>query len=687
MTMMLANRQNIVRHCATALKLDTIANVGIERAMGKRQLLNVVPNFAGVGAGLLFPLLFNIVYYRLLGTEGYGLIGFYALLAIIASLMDLGLSQTTLREVARRASDHEHAGELPSLVLTLALISCALGSLVGLSAVASSKWLATSWLDLSRLSVDEVATAIATMGGIVALLFPANILNATLRGLQRQVLFNTIAIVAGACRGVVTIAALHVFGSTPLIFFSAQLLISACEVMVLAVIVGVLLPRSRSRLRFDFRLFQATWQFTFTVWLSIVIGQLILLSDKVVMSAVLPLDLFGLYSIAFTVASTVQRLATPFSNAYLPHFVELFEKRTFELLSQAYHLASRLASAVVICAGLLLVVYAQPIMLLLTADAASADTIAPVFALLVAANTLAALMVMPQMLQIACGTRLDRVAGQFLAGPSVCRPAGAVGAAHRNVRAGRPVARGRVGEPADHDDHDASGCLARAGMALVHARDPAACAGRGGRARRWRHRGARAVAGCHAAVVGGELRACAAAALLCAFGGKFPDLGPPRPEASRTGQQQRRPDRPESQEKNDQPAERRPEHGGVEDQVVGNHVPVGRIGRIYFRGAARALGGELVLHPGQRRPIGVRLGGDIAKLARHPCARAVVEVRPRGLVRAQLRKQILPPVLLAAQRDRVLIELELLLGPFDDESPVLLRFAIPSRQFDDSVDE
>ena len=371
--------------------------------MGKRQLLNVLPNFAGVGAGLILPLLFNVVYYRLLGTEGYGLIGFYGLLAIMASLVDLGLSQTTLREVARRASDHEHAGELPSLVLTLALISCALGSLVGLSAVASSKWLATSWLDLSHLSVDEVATAIATMGGIVALLFPANILNATLRGLQRQVLFNTIAIVAGACRGAVTIAALHVFGSTPLIFFSAQLLISACEVMVLAVIVGVLLPRSRTRLRFDFRLFQATWRFTFTVWLSIVIGQLILLSDKVVMSAVLPLDLFGLYSIAFTVASMVQRLATPFSNAYLPHFVELIERRSFEPLAQAYHLASRLASAVVICAGLLLVVYAQPIMLLLTADATRADIIAPVFALLVGANTLAGLMVMPQMQQIACG--------------------------------------------------------------------------------------------------------------------------------------------------------------------------------------------------------------------------------------------------------------------------------------------
>src|SRR5262249_22549275 len=209
--------------------------------MAKRQLLNVIPNFAGVGAGLILPLLFNIVYYRLLGTEGYGLIGFYGLLAILASLVDLGLSQTTLREVARRAVDQDRAGELQSLVLTLAVISCGLGLLVGLLALASSQWFATSWLGLSQLSADEVAGAIAVMGGIVALLFPANIFNAALRGLQRQVLGNAITVAAGACRGLATIAALLIFAATPLVFFSTQLLLSVIEVTVLGAVVWRLL--------------------------------------------------------------------------------------------------------------------------------------------------------------------------------------------------------------------------------------------------------------------------------------------------------------------------------------------------------------------------------------------------------------------------------------------------------------
>jgi O-antigen/teichoic acid export membrane protein len=371
--------------------------------MSKRPLLNVIPNFVGVGAGMIFPLLFNIIYYRLLGTEGYGLIGFYGALAILASLADLGLSQTTLRETARRASDHSRSGELRSLLVTLASIAFGIGLVVGLLSLVSSRWLATSWLGLSRFSAGEVTIAIAIMGGILALLFPANVFNATLRAMQLQVLGNAISVVTGAFRGVATIVALRTFGATPITYFSTQLLLSALEVSILGTVVWKHLPRSTAPLRFDFQMFQANWRFSFTVWLSTVIGNLIMLSDKVVMSALLSLELFGLYSIAFAVASTIQRMVTPFSNAYLPYFVELVEKDRHELLSQAYNLASRLASSVVICAGLLMLIYAQPIMLLLTGNAANSATIAPVFAIMAAANTLGSLMILPQMLQLACG--------------------------------------------------------------------------------------------------------------------------------------------------------------------------------------------------------------------------------------------------------------------------------------------
>ena len=75
--------------------------------MMNRQALNIVANFSGVGARLIFALAFNVIYFRLLGSESYGLIGFYASLSALSSLLDLGLNQTTVREVARREADRD----------------------------------------------------------------------------------------------------------------------------------------------------------------------------------------------------------------------------------------------------------------------------------------------------------------------------------------------------------------------------------------------------------------------------------------------------------------------------------------------------------------------------------------------------------------------------------------------------
>ena len=85
--------------------------------MENRQTLNIVANFSGVGARLIFSLFFSIVYFRLLGSEGYGLIGFFTSLTAFSSLFDLGLNQTTVREVARREADPERIGELLDALL------------------------------------------------------------------------------------------------------------------------------------------------------------------------------------------------------------------------------------------------------------------------------------------------------------------------------------------------------------------------------------------------------------------------------------------------------------------------------------------------------------------------------------------------------------------------------------------
>jgi O-antigen/teichoic acid export membrane protein len=201
--------------------------------MINRQALNIVANFSGVGARLIFSLVFNIIYFRLLGSESYGLIGFYASLAALSALFDFGLNQTTMREVARREGDQDRAGELRSVVFTLQFLLCGVGLSLGLMVGLCAHWIAASWFSAAQLAIHEITISVALMGCALALQFPVNFYYGTLIGLQRQVLSNSIIVAATALRGVLTIAALIGFGSSPAIFFVAQTVASAVEIAVL----------------------------------------------------------------------------------------------------------------------------------------------------------------------------------------------------------------------------------------------------------------------------------------------------------------------------------------------------------------------------------------------------------------------------------------------------------------------
>jgi len=371
--------------------------------MANRQAINIVANFSGVGARLVFALAFNIVYFRLLGSEGYGLIGFYTSLAGLSMLFDFGLNQTTVREVARRGTEsHEDAADLRPAVFTLQLLLSGIGLLLGLLVALASPWMA-SWFSAARLSHHEVTASVLLMGAVLALQFPINFYYGALIGLQRQVLSNAIIVVATLLRGLLTLAALLAFGSGPSVFFAAQIAASVLEMTVAGVVVWRLLPSSPQGPRFDAGLLKATWKFTTGTWLAVTFAQVATLLDKMILSALLPLNLFGLYSLAVTITATIQRLAPPFTNAWFPHFVKLIEQGRAEMLARDYRQASEVASAIFLAAGLLLVIYAGPVAALVAGDAQAAAGLALLLALLAAANTLNVEMAMPFSLLFAHG--------------------------------------------------------------------------------------------------------------------------------------------------------------------------------------------------------------------------------------------------------------------------------------------
>src|SRR5882724_11477490 len=116
-----------------------------------RLAVNVVANLVGQGWSVLLSLVVVPLYLRLLGIEAYGLIGFYVMLQGLAQVLDLGLSPTMNREMARY---------------------WAIGIGIGTGLVLAAPFIARHWLQASVISEGDVRQALMLMGLLVALQWP-----------------------------------------------------------------------------------------------------------------------------------------------------------------------------------------------------------------------------------------------------------------------------------------------------------------------------------------------------------------------------------------------------------------------------------------------------------------------------------------------------------------------------------
>src|SRR6185295_16147501 len=139
-----------------------------------------------------------------------------------------------------------------------------------------------------------------------------------------------------------------------------------------------------------------------TMWLSSLVGQVTVFGDKLILSKMLPLDQFGLYSLVFAVIVSISRVAGPFTNSYFPYFIEVMNRQR-DQLHRTFLIGAQLSTSIIVATGMTIALNGRPIMLLLTHSEADSAAVAPVFSMLAVANTIGLLIWMPVTLQLASG--------------------------------------------------------------------------------------------------------------------------------------------------------------------------------------------------------------------------------------------------------------------------------------------
>lgn len=364
---------------------------------------NVLANYLGQGWVVVMQLAFVPLYIRFLGIEAYGLIGVFAMLQAWMALLDMGMTPTLGREMARFSAGLHTASGIRDLLRTIECLCLAVAVVAALAMFAASCWFASNWFQAVTLPERTVANALALMGVVASLRLVEGLYRGALLGLQKQVLFNVFNSVAATLRAVGAVGILVWVSPTIEAFFVWQALISLIVAIGLALVTHRTLPRGGRAAAFSRVALLDMRRFAGGMMATTLLALLLTQVDKVLLSRLLSLQDFGHYALASTVASALTLLVTPVTQAFYPRFTELAASGQIPELALLYHRGAQLVTVLCAPPALIMTCLSGPLLLAWTGDAALSSQVAPLLALLAIGTFLNALVHVPYVLQLAHG--------------------------------------------------------------------------------------------------------------------------------------------------------------------------------------------------------------------------------------------------------------------------------------------
>jgi O-antigen/teichoic acid export membrane protein len=364
---------------------------------------NILANFAGKAWTALMALIFVPLYIKFMGVESYGLIGVFTSLQAIFSLLDMGLSTTLNRELARRSVLPDTAQETRNLIRTLELIYWGIAIGIAIIVMSLSSLLAHYWVTPKQLSRTTVQEAFMLMGGIMALQWPLQLYAGGLRGLQRQVLLNSIDLGAATLRGIGAILILWLVSPTIQAFFIWQSIVSLFHTSVTAAVLWKNVPKTPDGARFQIHSLLQIWRFAVGITGISVTVLFLTQTDKILLSKLLTLEMFGYYTFANVIASTLYRIIEPIFTAVFPSFSQLVSLQDEMRLKELYHKSCQFMSVMILPPAIVVAFFASEILLLWTRNPLTVEYTHRIVTFYIVGTALNGLIHIPYALQLSYG--------------------------------------------------------------------------------------------------------------------------------------------------------------------------------------------------------------------------------------------------------------------------------------------
>jgi O-antigen/teichoic acid export membrane protein len=381
-------------------------------------VISLKRNLVATYSSQLFMALVGIVmlpfYVAALGVEAYGIVGLYIALQGWLALLDFGLSPTLSRQAARFRGGATTAAELNAVLRFVLLIFLTFAVIIGLLLTMGAAFIVHHWLHNHNLAVSDAVSALRLMAGVLALRFIALPLRGFLVGAEDLQWLGTFNTAITAVRSILVVPAMDILSTHLAVFFAWHFVAGAVEILVLWRRVRRWVPPNVGTTSPVVSGLREHWGFSLAIALTSTLWVAATNADKVLLSGLLPLSEYAVFSIATVAAGGVLLMIGPFGMAFGPRMVRVHAERNRDELVRRYNQTTQLTAVAAFPAALVLALFARQILWAWTGNDQIARSASNVLSLYALGNGVLAIGGLPLQLQVAAGRLQLHVIGTAL---------------------------------------------------------------------------------------------------------------------------------------------------------------------------------------------------------------------------------------------------------------------------------
>ncbi|MBU1216407.1 oligosaccharide flippase family protein [bacterium] len=363
---------------------------------------NAIANYVGQFYSILIGVVMLPFYITYLGSEAYGLVGFFTMLNSWMMLLDMGLSSTLIREVAKLKDKFNGLYELKVLLRSIEAVFLLIAIVVFFTIYFNAPWIVQEWLDIQELLYEDVLYCIQLMAIMLCFRWFIGLYQGAVIGFENQVWLNVYKVGINTLKFVGAFLLIKYITNEIYYFFIYQAIVTLLEYVIIRNKVYSLLIKTIfiwPSFEYLKRIapFALSIAYISAVW--IMFSQM----DKLLLSHYIPLSEYGYFTLVVIVSGAVTQLAAPISQAFLPHMTSLISNKKDGEMIIIYHKGTQLLSIIIISVVAIISFFSFELIYAWTGDKEASTWVSQILIWYVIGNGILAIVAFQYYLQYAYG--------------------------------------------------------------------------------------------------------------------------------------------------------------------------------------------------------------------------------------------------------------------------------------------